>query len=115
MAVLPMPFVFWGSPDLPAPLGPPLCQRAGAGGDTQRPTLQQPGGIATIKSFTAEAHESARIGGLSDEYRQRNRAAIVLSSAFVPLIRMVIVVGFYLHPGLWRTTGDHRSTERGRL
>jgi ATP-binding cassette subfamily B protein len=52
------------------------------------------GGIATIKSFTAEKYELARISRESDEYRQRNRDAIALSSGFVPLIRMVIVVGF---------------------
>ena len=36
-------------------------------------------GIATIKSFTAEAHEVGRIGRESDEYRQRNVYAIKLS------------------------------------
>ena len=52
------------------------------------------GGIATIKSFTAEPYELARITDESDAYRQRNRDAIKLSSAFVPIIRMVIVMGF---------------------
>jgi ATP-binding cassette subfamily B protein len=52
------------------------------------------GGIATIKSFTAEAHELARVTEGSDDYRLANRDAIALSSAFVPLIRMVIMSGF---------------------
>ncbi len=52
------------------------------------------GGIATIKAFTTEDREVARIGGESDAYRLANRDAIRLSSAFVPLIRMAILAGF---------------------
>jgi ATP-binding cassette subfamily B protein len=51
-------------------------------------------GITTIKSFVAEARETERIREASDDYRSSNREAIRLSSAFVPLIRMAIVVGF---------------------
>ena len=51
-------------------------------------------GIATIKSFTAEDYEAERLRIESDEYVERNRRAIRLSSAFTPLIRMVIVCGF---------------------
>ena len=52
------------------------------------------GGIATIKAFGAEARESDRVRAESEEYRQSNRRAIRLSSAFVPLIRLAILVGF---------------------
>src|SRR5690606_16116808 len=51
-------------------------------------------GIATIKSYTAEAHEVQRVMQESEGYRQSNKRAIVLSSAFVPLIRMAIMAGF---------------------
>jgi len=51
-------------------------------------------GIATIKSFTAEDLEVERIRKESDRYREVNRKAIALSSAFSPLIRIVILVGF---------------------
>src|SRR5690606_34809946 len=51
-------------------------------------------GIATIKSFTAEAHEVEQIAQSSNLYRDYNRRAIRLSAAFVPLIRMAIVFGF---------------------
>ncbi|HEX9889843.1 MAG TPA: ABC transporter ATP-binding protein [Nitriliruptorales bacterium] len=51
-------------------------------------------GIQTIKSFTAEEREVERMSGLSDDYRLRNRKAIALSSAFVPVIRMAILAGF---------------------
>ena len=52
------------------------------------------GGIATIKSFAAESREIARLRASSDAYRDANREAIRMSSAFVPLIRMAILVGF---------------------
>jgi len=51
-------------------------------------------GIATIKSYTTEKFEEERISFSSNEYRERNRDAIKFSSAFSPLIRMIIVVGF---------------------
>jgi ATP-binding cassette, subfamily B, bacterial len=52
------------------------------------------GGIATIKAFTAEEREVARVGAESDAYRRANGRAIALSSAFVPLIRIAILTGF---------------------
>ncbi len=51
-------------------------------------------GIATIKSFTAEDHEVQRIRSFSQDYNDANQGAILLSSAFSPLIRMLIVAGF---------------------
>jgi ATP-binding cassette subfamily B protein len=51
-------------------------------------------GIATVKSFTGEAREVERVRAASEAYQDANREAIRLSSAFSPLIRMVIVVGF---------------------
>ena len=51
-------------------------------------------GIATVKSFTAEAREVERVRTASADYMASNRRAIALSSAFSPLIRMVIVFGF---------------------
>ncbi|MFX1285870.1 MAG: ABC transporter ATP-binding protein [Promethearchaeota archaeon] len=51
-------------------------------------------GIATIKSYTTEDYEESRILKSSSEYKESNREAIKFSSAFSPLIRMIIVVGF---------------------
>ncbi len=51
-------------------------------------------GIATIKAFVAEDRELERVRSASEDYRQANRAAIRLSSAFVPLVRLAILVGF---------------------
>ncbi len=52
------------------------------------------GGIATIKAFTAEQREAAHLRKASERYAAANRRAIKISSAFVPLIRMAILVGF---------------------
>lgn len=51
-------------------------------------------GLATIKAFTAEPRERRRIAAVSDAYREANVAAIRSSAAFVPLVRMAILVGF---------------------
>jgi len=94
MAFLPMPFILWGSIRFQkriAPLYMAVRERVSILNGQLSNNL---GGIATIKSFTAEEHERGRISGLSDDYRESNRDAISLSSAFVPLIRMVIVLGF---------------------
>ncbi|MFW9994970.1 MAG: ABC transporter ATP-binding protein [Candidatus Odinarchaeota archaeon] len=66
-------------------------------------------GIATIKSFTTESYEENRIFRASSDYRESNREAIRFSSAFSPLIRMIIVVGFTLmlvFGGMQTVTGD---------
>ncbi|GAA4811993.1 ABC transporter ATP-binding protein [Marinicella pacifica] len=51
-------------------------------------------GIATIKSYTKEQHERQRIHAISDQYVQANQAAIKVSAAFTPVIRMAILMGF---------------------
>ena len=51
------------------------------------------GGIATIKAFGAEDREWERIHRESETYRQVNREAIRLSSAFIPLVRLAILAG----------------------
>jgi len=51
-------------------------------------------GISTIKSFVTEKLESKRVEELSTEYRLKNKHAIMLSSAFVPIVRMGVLSGF---------------------
>ncbi len=94
MAILPMPFVFFGSLRFQRRLAPRYAAVRERVGLLNGQLANNISGIATIKSFTAERFENRRIGELSDEYRESNHQAIKLSSAFVPLIRMVIVVGF---------------------
>ncbi|MEX0729407.1 MAG: ABC transporter ATP-binding protein [Aquisalimonadaceae bacterium] len=54
------------------------------------------GGMATIKSFTAEQREADRLRAASEAYVQANGRAIAVSSAFIPVIRMAILLGFLL-------------------
>jgi ATP-binding cassette subfamily B protein len=94
MALAPMPLIVWGSVWFQKFLAPRYADVREQVGLLNSQLANNLGGIATIKSFTAEAYERTRITRESDAYRQRNGAAIKLSSAFVPLIRMVIVAGF---------------------
>ena len=94
MALLPMPFIIWGSIHFQRAIAPRYADVRQQVGILNGQLANNLSGIATIKSYTAEAYEDRRIGRLSDNYRQSNRRAISLSSAFVPLIRMVIVLGF---------------------
>ena len=51
-------------------------------------------GIQTIKSFIQELRESIRVEKLSKEYQSQNLKAIIMSSAFVPVVRMGVLSGF---------------------
>ncbi|MCO5194959.1 MAG: ABC transporter ATP-binding protein/permease [Anaerolineae bacterium] len=94
MAVLPMPFIVYGSIRFQKRLEPLYAKVREQVGWLNTQLSNNLGGIATVKSFTAEAHEIGRIGTLSTAYADANRNAITYSSAFTPLIRMVIVTGF---------------------
>lgn len=52
------------------------------------------GGIATIKAFSAEDREVARVDAASSNYKTVNKDAIRLSTAFRPLIRTAVLAGF---------------------
>lgn len=94
IALLPVPIVTWGwlrYQALVRPLYVEVRERAGILGDQLVNNL---GGIATIKNFATEEHESERIRKLSQNYVDSNRPAILFNSAFAPLIRLAILVGF---------------------
>jgi ATP-binding cassette subfamily B protein len=94
LAFLPIPLIIWGSVRYQRRLQPRYArvrERVGALAGSLANNL---GGIATIKAFTAERREHARIAAESDAYRAANAEAIRTSSAFVPLIRVAILVGF---------------------
>ena len=94
MTVLPMPFIIYGSLWFQKKLGPRYANVREQVGILNGQLSNNLSGIATIKSFTAEAHEVNRITGDSNAYQDANKSAILLSSAFSPLIRMAIVAGF---------------------
>ncbi|PSR16567.1 ABC transporter [filamentous cyanobacterium CCP3] len=94
MAMLPIPFVLGGSIAFQRRLAPRYAQVRDKAGLISGRLANNLSGIATIKSFTAEGYERDRVSQDSDAYRYSNRRAIALSAAFVPLIRIVILVGF---------------------
>tara|TARA_Y100001968_G_scaffold332831_1_gene392565 strand:- start:493 stop:2271 length:1779 start_codon:yes stop_codon:yes gene_type:complete len=51
-------------------------------------------GIQTIKSFNKEETENKRIEQISSSYQNKNKIAIKVSSAFVPIVRMGVLSGF---------------------
>ncbi|MGK7909783.1 MAG: ABC transporter ATP-binding protein [Synechococcus sp.] len=94
MAMLPMPFILWGSLMFQRKLAPLYGDVREKVGLLATRLANNLGGIATIKSFTAEAFEIDRLRTESEAYRLSNRRAIAVSAAFVPLIRIVILIGF---------------------
>ncbi len=93
-AMLPMPFVLWGSLAFQKRLAPLYTEVRERVSMLNSRLANNISGIATIKSFTTEGYERDQVAQDSEAYRQANREAIRLSSAFVPVIRMVIVLGF---------------------
>lgn len=94
MAAVPIPIIIWGSLKFQTLLGPRYRDVREQVSMINHHLANSLSGIATIKSFTAEDYEADRLRFASNEYLERNRHAIRLSSAFSPLIRMVIVSGF---------------------
>jgi ATP-binding cassette, subfamily B, bacterial len=91
-ALLPMPVILWCSVAFQRRIAPRYAAVREQAGVLAAQLSNDHQGIATIKSFTAEDHEVARVRAGSEAYREANREAIALSAAFSPLIRMVIVV-----------------------
>ncbi|MFP4103647.1 ABC transporter ATP-binding protein [Coleofasciculus sp.] len=94
MALLPMPFILWGSIAFQRRLAPRYAEVREKVSLLNGQLANNLTGITTIKSFTAEAYEIQRISAQSQAYSQSNRRAIALSAAFVPLIRILILLGF---------------------
>lgn len=94
VAFLPIPVIVYGSFLYQRRLEPKYRAVRNQVGVLNGTLANNLGGIATIKAFTAEDREIARVAGESDAYRVLNGKAIQLSSAFVPLIRIAILCGF---------------------
>ena len=94
LAFVPVPIILWGSFLFQRKLEPRYAAVREQAAMVNAELSNNLGGIATIKSFTAENREVERISAESEAYREANRRAIVLSSAFSPLIRIAILIGF---------------------
>ncbi|MGL6281928.1 MAG: ABC transporter ATP-binding protein, partial [Microcoleaceae cyanobacterium] len=93
-AMLPMPFIVWGSIWFQKLLSPRYSEVRERVGLLNGQLSNNLTGITTIKSFTAEEYEINRIREESNNYRLSNQRAIKLSAAFVPLIRIIVLSGF---------------------
>ena len=112
MAMLPMPFILWGSVAYQKLLAPRYARVREQVGFLNGDLAGNLGGMATIKSFAAEDRELERIGKRSKAYAAANHHAIKLSSAFSPLIRMIVLVGFTATMGYggWLCVTDRLDT-----
>jgi ATP-binding cassette subfamily B protein len=93
-AIVPIPFIFWGSLAFQNRLAPRYADVREKAGLISSRLANNLSGIATIKSFTAELYERSRVMDESEAYRRSNQRAIALSAAFFPLIRLIVVLGF---------------------
>ncbi|HET8904646.1 MAG TPA: ABC transporter ATP-binding protein [Saccharospirillum sp.] len=94
LAFTPIPLIIWGAfyfQKRAMPLYADVRERVGVLATRLSNNI---GGMATIKSFTAEEREAKQIRADSDAYAEANRRAIAISSAFIPVIRMAILTGF---------------------
>lgn len=94
MAIVPMPFIVWGAIAFQKYLAPRYLDVREKAGSINSRLANNLTGISTIKSFTSEGYELAQLGRESDAYRLSNRQAIRLSAAFIPLIRIIILIGY---------------------
>ncbi|KAA1171951.1 ABC transporter ATP-binding protein [Marinobacter salinexigens] len=94
LAFTPIPLIVWGAFYFQRKAGPLYADVREKVGELSSRLSNNLGGIATIKSFTAEAREAERLKASSEAYVQANQKAIRISSAFIPVIRMAVLAGF---------------------
>ncbi|MEM9694644.1 MAG: ABC transporter ATP-binding protein [Myxococcota bacterium] len=94
LSFVPVPLILWGSFRFQAKIAPRYAEVRADVGRLNAQLANNLGGIATIKGFVSEAREVERFAARSLAYQAKNRDAIRLSSAFSPLIRMAVVIGF---------------------
>ncbi len=108
VGLAPVPLIVWGSIRFSKLLEPRYARVRSVVGDLVARLENNIAGMLVIKSFTAETAERARVEAASDAYRVANHEAIILSTAFIPLIRMAISLGFagcLVLGGIWAVEG----------
>ncbi len=100
LGLIPVPIIIGGSYWFSKLLEPRYARVRETVGEVASRLENNIGGILVIKSFTAEKYEAKRVEQVSEEYRVANEAAIKLNSAFIPIIRMAIALGFAVVVGL---------------
>lgn len=91
---LPIPFILLGSFYFQHKIAPRYTAVRNEAGLLASMLTNNLSGMMTIKSYVAQLFEKSRLEKQSLNYAASNKGAIVLSSSFSPLIRMVILCGF---------------------
>lgn len=92
--LIPIPIIFFISMFFQKNLSPKYLDVRKSVGDLNSSIFNNLLGIITIKSFASEDKETDKIEALSHKYLDKNKIAIRLSSAFVPIVRMGVLSGF---------------------
>ena len=92
--LVPIPIIFFISMFFQRNLSPKYLEVRESVGKLSASIFNNLLGINTIKSFASENRESRRLEELSYDYLKKNKRAIRLSSAFVPIVRMGVLSGF---------------------
>ncbi len=92
--LIPIPIIFLISMFFQKNLSPKYLQVRESVGNLNSSIFNNLLGINTIKSFASETKEISKIENLSHKYLKKNKSAIKLSSAFVPVVRMGVLSGF---------------------
>ena len=109
LAITPIPVIIWGAFYFLRRATPLYANVRLQVGNIASRLANNIGGIATIKSFTAEAREAEALAAASEDYVEANSRAIAVSSAFIPVIRMAILAGFlftFVYGGLQALKGN---------
>jgi ATP-binding cassette, subfamily B, bacterial len=93
-SMLPMPLILIGSLRYQRLLEPRYDRVREQVGDLNARLENNISGIITIKTFTAEAYERDRLKAESNAYRRNNAKAIRFSAGFIPIIRILVLIGF---------------------
>lgn len=93
-AILPVPFILLGAFYFQNKLEDRFLDVRQRAANISAALNQNIMGLATIKSFTAQAFESKKIEHLSKQYQLANKNTIKVSAMVTPVIRIVILCGF---------------------
>jgi ATP-binding cassette subfamily B protein len=94
LALLPMPLILFGAFWFQKRLYPRYAAAREAAATVSARLNNNLAGMATIQAYTAEAFEAEHVQAASDDFRGRNAAAIRVSAAITPVIRMAVLAGF---------------------
>ena len=94
IAIMPIPIILIIAFFFQKNLNPRYQAVRNAAGNISTTVFNNLLGIQTIKSFIQEKTEKEHLKKISHDYQNKNKHAIKLSSAFVPIVRMGVLSGF---------------------